>query len=123
MSPKTSRIGTNPLRASASTAMIPTAEPATQPAPAPQPAAKPAPKAPNRGRLGIYLDEEMVDYLRDVADFIGRRTTLGQIIADALPAHLAELEARYNNGQKFPPRPPERHKLVVGPPFTTRPPA
>ena len=48
--------------------------------------------------------------------------TLGQIIADALPAHLAELEARYNDGAKFPPRPPERHKLVVGPPFTTRPP-
>ena len=115
MSPKTTRIGTNPLRANASSEIIATTEPA--PAPAPKPA-----KAPNRGRLGIYMDEEMVDYLRDAADFIGRRMTLGQIIADALPAHLAELEARYNNGAKFPPRPPERHKLVVGPPFTTRPP-
>ena len=83
------------------------------------PATEPAPKekkVPTKERMNLYLEPEMADRVRDAIYATGRRYTLGSLIAEFLPANLAELEERYNDGKPFPRRPDEAKNLPTGPP-------
>ena len=69
----------------------------------------------SKEQVGVYLPPELADYARDAIYATGRRYTMGDLIAEFLPAAIADLEKRFNDGKPFPPRPPEAEKLTPGP--------
>lgn len=107
--PKPSAMGTR-LRAAprASEQMLPSSDPAE---------ASKAKKAPSKERMNLYLEPEIADRVRDAIYALGRRYTLGSLVAEFLPANLAELEERYNDGKPFPHRPEDAKNLTSGPPI------
>lgn len=72
-------------------------------------------------RLNIYLSPDVADYARDAVWALGHRYTMGSMIEEFLPAAIADLEKRFNDGEKFPPRPLEAEKLRPGRPPSVRP--
>lgn len=111
---KSNAMGTNPLSgvAPGATEMIPTA--AQAPPPGSGATAKKTPRL-TKERMNIYLPPELADYARDAVYATGRRYTMGDLIAEFLPAAIADLEKRFNDGQPFPPRPEEAENLPTGP--------
>lgn len=69
----------------------------------------------SKEQVGVYLPPELADYARDAVYATGRAYTMGSLIEEFLPAAIADLERRFNDGKPFPPRPPEAEKLTPGP--------